>query len=79
MQVANLFTEGDYAFTKHKTIIPLVMQYRYKPNGWLGALVGSLLYFDFSQEKKYNSSFDGLVKELRERGLTGSVLCIILI
>lgn len=39
-------TEAEYAFQQRKKIIPLVMERSYRPTGWLGALMGTRLYFD---------------------------------
>ena len=48
--------------------MPLVLQTRYRADGWLGALCGSKLYIDFSQEADISKSLDALVKELNNRG-----------
>lgn len=56
----------------HKDILPIRLQPRYQPDGWLGALVGNKYAFDFSNMDKYDSSFRGLNKELGERGRTGT-------
>ena len=47
--------------------MPLVLQPHYRADGWLGALCGSKLYFDFSQEQ-ISESLGTLVKELKNRG-----------
>jgi hypothetical protein len=58
------------------------MQYRYIADGWLGALIGNRLYFDFSVDDRFNDSLAGLVKELGDKGLTsatppkGTVVCL---
>ena len=39
-------TEAEYAFQKQKRVIPVIMERGFKPSGWLGALVGTLLYFN---------------------------------
>eukprot|EP00808_Paulinella_micropora_P011998 g2700.t1 len=38
-------TEAEYAFTLKKPLVPVKVQ-DFTPRGWLGALVGSKLYFD---------------------------------
>jgi len=40
-------TEAEYAYSSKKTIVPLKVEPKYKPDGWLGALIGNKLYFDF--------------------------------
>ncbi|XP_076455483.1 uncharacterized protein LOC143290078 [Babylonia areolata] len=61
-------TESEYIFRLHKEIVPLRLQPGYRPDGWLGILVGSHLYFDFSNEDLYRSSLPKLIKELGQRG-----------
>jgi len=53
--------EAEYTFRLHKSIIPLRLEPRYNPDGWLGALCGNNLIYDFSVAAKYDDSFDGLV------------------
>jgi len=66
------FTEGEYAFKQRKSIVPLRLEVKYLPDGWLGALVGNSLFFDFSTQEKVDSNFNNFVRELGERGkLTG--------
>jgi hypothetical protein len=44
--------------SKQKIIIPLCMQYKYKPDGWLGIIIGTKLYYDFSGKKDFDSTFE---------------------
>lgn len=60
--------EAEYAFQLHKDIIPLMMDYRYKPNGWLGFIVGSKFWIDLRDRYKLDTSLDKLIKELGNRG-----------
>jgi hypothetical protein len=48
--------------------VPLRLQPGYRPDGWLGILVGSRLYFDFSTDDSAVTNFPKLVKELGNRG-----------
>lgn len=64
-------SEAEYTFRLHKDIIALRLQPRYYPDGWLGALVGNKLVFDFSNWDRYDMSFKSLVKELGDRGKGG--------
>ncbi|XP_076444160.1 uncharacterized protein LOC143282413 [Babylonia areolata] len=68
----NCRTEAEYAFALHKPIIPLLMERNYKPDGWLGILRGSKLFFDFSGKYPYEKKLEELVKELGQRGRGGS-------
>eukprot|EP00301_Raphidiophrys_heterophryoidea_P021334 c5797_g1_i2.p1 GENE.c5797_g1_i2~~c5797_g1_i2.p1 ORF type:complete len:640 (+),score=209.27 c5797_g1_i2:85-1920(+) len=56
--------EGEYAFSKRKRIVPIMVETNYNPDGWLGALVGSKLWIDFSNPQNMQSACDRLVREL---------------
>lgn len=60
--------EAEYTFQLKKDYIPLMMQKKYRPDGWLGIILGAKLYFDFSGKYPFEKSFTGLLKELRGRG-----------
>ncbi|KAJ7380759.1 hypothetical protein OS493_007137 [Desmophyllum pertusum] len=64
----NCRSEAEYTFQLHKDIIPLMMDHKYRPDGWLGFIVGSKFWIDFSEKYKLDSSSDKLVKELGNRG-----------
>jgi len=57
---ANCQLEGEYAFKKKKIIIPLMMQSKWEPDGWLGAIAGTKLYFSFS-DPRYQASLEGIL------------------
>jgi len=57
-------TEAEYTFRLHKPIIPLRLEARYCPDGWLGALCGNNLIYDFSVPVKHEDSFHGLMNGL---------------
>ncbi|KAL8570158.1 hypothetical protein ACOMHN_030955 [Nucella lapillus] len=61
-------TESEYIFRLHKDIVPLRLQQGYRPDGWLGILVGSHLYFDFSSDDLARTNLPKVVKELGHRG-----------
>ena len=44
---ANCRIEGEYAMQLRKPMIPLMMESDYKPNGWLGLIVGEKLWSGF--------------------------------
>jgi TIR domain len=48
-QSPNCRSEAEYAFKLRKQIIPVMTQEGYTPDGWLGIIIGSRLYFDLSQ------------------------------
>ncbi|XP_070542452.1 uncharacterized protein [Ptychodera flava] len=64
---ANCRTEGEYVFNLKKEFIPLRMQ-NFKAENWLGALLGSHLYVDFTD---HHSNFDEkmtqLLRQIKQR------------
>jgi hypothetical protein len=59
-------TEAEYTFRLHKSIIPLRLENRYYPDGWLGALCGNNLIYDFSVPIKFEDSMTGLIGSLQK-------------
>ena len=45
----NCQKEAEYAFVRQKVMVPLLLQSKYKPTGWLGFLLGASLYIDFTK------------------------------
>jgi hypothetical protein len=45
----NCRAEAEYVFQMQKPFIPLIMESGYKPSGWLGILLGSRIYVDFTK------------------------------
>jgi male-specific lethal 1 len=45
---ANCKLEAEYAHLKNVQMIPVLIESGYRPDGWLGMLLGSKLYFDFT-------------------------------
>ena len=41
--------EAEYAFNCKRRLIPLIMRPGYKPDGWLGFMIGSRIYVDFGR------------------------------
>uniref|UniRef100_A0A1I8FI03 TIR domain-containing protein n=1 Tax=Macrostomum lignano TaxID=282301 RepID=A0A1I8FI03_9PLAT len=56
----NCRVEAEYAWRLGKKVVPLLLEQKYKPTGWLGLMLGANLYYDFSG--KY--SFDVKINEL---------------
>ena len=44
----NCRSEACYAYQKRRPIIPVMAQESYTPEGWLGFIMGTRLYVDFS-------------------------------
>ena len=59
-------TEAEYVFRLGKPFIPINMEYRYFPTGWLGIIIGARLYVDFSLHKHpLNIVFERLSNEMK--------------
>lgn len=56
-----------------KDIIPLVLEPGYVPDGWLGILIGTKLFFDLSRPATFDAELDRLILELGSRGRLQSV------
>ena len=63
----NHVTEAEYTYRLKKPIIPLVLQPGYDPDGWLGALVGTRLHYDFSKDEYIPTEMPKLIRELGHR------------
>ncbi|XP_041468797.1 uncharacterized protein LOC121418766 [Lytechinus variegatus] len=61
-------TEATYAYKLKKPIIPLQLEEGYEGEGWLGALVGTLLYYKMYSNEVIPESFPALIKEIGDRG-----------
>lgn len=64
-------TEAEYTYRLHKDVVPLRLQPRYLADGWLGAMMGTKLWFDISDDDKVTSEIPRIVKELGKRGFVG--------
>ena len=53
---ANCRLEAEYIYQLKKPFIPIRVQENYKPDGWLGILIGQKKYFKLSLEKFENES-----------------------
>jgi hypothetical protein len=62
-QSPNCQSEAEYARRLGKPFIPILLQSKYKPDGWLGLILGARLYIDFTKND-YHSNFRKLVKEI---------------
>ncbi|KAG9352214.1 hypothetical protein JZ751_020627, partial [Albula glossodonta] len=63
----NCRTEAEYTFQLRKEMIPLMMEQNYKADGWLGALLGTKLWIDFSENCNFEESISQLIKEIKGR------------
>ena len=69
----NCRSEAEYAYQLRKDIIPLMMQHKYKADGWLGMLVGTKLWIDFHSKHVVEAGVVKLIRELGGRGKDGDV------
>ncbi|KAL3859202.1 hypothetical protein ACJMK2_009431 [Sinanodonta woodiana] len=62
----NCRLEAEYAFQQKKTIIPLKMQSGYNPDGWLGILIRSNIYYEFSGTHNFEDTFEKLYNAIEQ-------------
>ena len=55
-----------YAVESRKEIIPLIVEPRYKPHGWLKFYIGDKLQLDFSNDDVFHDSVKKLLNALRK-------------
>ncbi|CAL1544855.1 unnamed protein product [Lymnaea stagnalis] len=56
--------EAEYAYLRELPVIFLQMERDYKPDGWLGILLGDKLFYDFSGKYDFDSKLIQMMKEL---------------
>ncbi|XP_071962693.1 uncharacterized protein [Antedon mediterranea] len=61
-------TEATYAYKQNKAIIPLIVEQGYVADGWLGALIGTLIYFPMFDDSKLETEINRIVSEIGDRG-----------
>ena len=74
MNLDFFFSEAEYAFQLKKDVIPLMLETNYRPDGWLGFIVGAKFWIDFATKVPFNDAVNKLTKEIGERGKIGSEL-----
>lgn len=60
----NHISEAEYAYSQKKEVVPLLMQRGYKATGWLGAIIGAKLFYDFSGKYDFDKKFTELYSSL---------------
>lgn len=55
--------EAEYAFKCKRRLIPLIMRQGYRPDGWLGLMIGSRVYMDFGRYD-FETACDKLLTEI---------------
>ena len=56
--------EAQYAYKCKKPIIPVRCQEGYDADGWLGFIIGSMLYYDLSTPNSFEQNLPGLLKDV---------------
>lgn len=64
-QSQNCKSEAEYAIKKKKIIVPCKMEKDYEPSGWLGFILGTKLFFDFSGKYPFELPKKGLLREIK--------------
>ena len=60
-------SEAEFVLACEKPVVPIMLQRRYKPNGWLGHMTNGLAPVAFNGKQTFEHSYDQLLKEIRER------------
>ena len=60
----NCRMEAEYTIQKQKPFIPLILQKSYRPDGWLGFILGSKIYIDYTKYS-FEECSSRLQKELK--------------
>eukprot|EP01041_Mallomonas_annulata_P001806 gene1806-3503_t len=68
----NCRLEGEYSYQRHKDIIPLLVEPGYTADGWLGALLGTKLWYDFTAPTKFSESFKQLKRAIDKLFMTSA-------
>ncbi|CAD5118691.1 DgyrCDS7375 [Dimorphilus gyrociliatus] len=56
--------EAEYMFKLQKPFVPIMTQRGYKPDGWLGILMGSKFYINFDGKFSFSKALEKLLREI---------------
>lgn len=56
--------EAEYAFQCKRRLLPLIVRQEYRPDGWLGLLIGSRIYVDFGK-LDFKAACELLINEIK--------------
>jgi hypothetical protein len=75
---ANCRLEAQYAYQREKEMVPLMMEEGYRPNGWLGMMLGVRLYYVFfgktlDSQSAFEAKLDELCHGLGQAGKSAPV------
>eukprot|EP00550_Attheya_septentrionalis_P005492 CAMPEP_0198296402 /NCGR_PEP_ID=MMETSP1449-20131203/32327_1 /TAXON_ID=420275 /ORGANISM="Attheya septentrionalis, Strain CCMP2084" /LENGTH=605 /DNA_ID=CAMNT_0043997009 /DNA_START=14 /DNA_END=1831 /DNA_ORIENTATION=+ len=61
-------TEAEYAYSLNKEVVPLMFEEQpWRASGWLGAQLGTKLWYDFSSDDRFEISLDNLINALKKK------------
>ena len=60
----NCQSEAEYAHRLGKPLLPILLQTKYRPDGWLGLLLGTRLYIDFTK-RDFQANSKKLLEEIQ--------------
>jgi hypothetical protein len=58
-------TEAEYAYSRKKKLIPVMMEKSYAPDGWLGIIMGTKLYYNMHTVDEMQENVLGVIGEVR--------------
>ncbi|CAL8091419.1 unnamed protein product [Calicophoron daubneyi] len=67
----NTRSEAQYAYRMKKPILFLRAQPGYQPDGWLGIMIGTRLYIDFSGKYPFEQKFEELLHSIEKLSAKG--------
>jgi hypothetical protein len=78
---SNCRMEAQYALQKKKPLIPLMLTQGYEPDGWLGLLLGTSMWYGFygetlSSGSAFDVRMDALCREIGGRGCADAPVAV---
>ncbi|XP_064636799.1 uncharacterized protein LOC135493401 isoform X2 [Lineus longissimus] len=64
----NCRAEAEYTYKKKKEFIPLIVENRYSADGWLGIMLGTKMYYNFTRSDGFEDKFKELTRALGNKG-----------
>ncbi|XP_067947599.1 uncharacterized protein [Watersipora subatra] len=65
--------EIEYADRIKKTLVPVRMQKKYRPSGWLAFLLGNTLFHDLANEGTYQANIDNFLEAMESVGKNAKI------
>ena len=61
--------EAEYAYNLDKKVIPVLVEDRYKPDGWLGFVLGTKLYYKCCTDAQIQTQMPEIIKAIKESSI----------